>query len=274
MRLTFHSSCNMFAVITALLLSSCLNTSPLESKFKPEPAVAASQVVSSSSSLTLSSSSLEEMSSSSLDESSSSIDPDSSASLSSSSVKLPAAIVLSLTYDGPEYKGTYYSSASKPKTDYGFWIETADGRYVKTLYVNKGLLSTKHLNMEKHLPRWYAKTGIVIQSLDAQGIKSDSVWLDGISGASVLISAALTSNTVKTRWDFTDSLNIPVATGNYRFCAEVANIEKNAATTEVPVPAVYPFSDYSCGSIAYNGIELYAAAQGTTHILTFTAITE
>ena len=263
--------------LCCICLVACLETSPLESSFKPEPlAVTKSSSKPASSSQTASSfvqssavaSSI--AASSSSDTNSSSQAATSSASSSAQALPLPTALVLSLTYNGPVVSGNFYQGASKPKTDYGFWIETKDSAYVKTLKVNKGLTSTRHPSMELHLPQWFSKSGVIIQALNGQGVKEDSIWIDGISGASVMFSAALAVDVVTARWDFTDSLNLAVHPGEYRFCAEVAAIKKDSVTA----PAVTPIAEHSCGSFRYDGTDHSGSASGSTHILALTAVAE
>jgi len=135
-------------------------------------------------------------------------------------------------------------------------------------------LSGKHANMENHLPQWLSKSHVIVKALDANGIMADSIWLDGISGASVAFSTALVLNTVTARWDFTDSLNTPVHTGRYRFCSEVANIDKEGLPTDVPVPSITSIAEHSCGNFDYDGTKNAASAISTSHILSFAAVVE
>ena len=128
--------------------------------------------------------------------------------------------------------------------------------------------------MELHLPIWDAHSHIVAQAVNNQGIKVDSIWIDGIAGASVAFTTALTFNVVTARWDFTDSLNVKVTPGKYLFCAEIANIDKNGKSTDVPAPMAHPFSESSCGIFTYGGTNTSAVAALTVHMIGLTATAE
>jgi hypothetical protein len=152
------------------------------------------------------------------------------------------------------------------------------------------------------VPQWFSKTGIVIKSLDPNGLDyrrwlqaiiwpkdvTPFVWradsnkfLDGVAGASRAITPTHPENTVQAHWNFTDSLDHVVAPGTYRFCSEVANMNKIAKDLTVTpniLSSLTFLTQHTCGTFVFDGSHIPSTASisapTTANILSYTAYTE
>jgi hypothetical protein len=133
---------------------------------------------------------------------------------------------IELTLCGPFYKG----SGENCGTDYALWIETGDGRYVKTLKITREAVNVGENSSFGHLPVWAEKAGYTYKKLesdllpDTMGIP---LSLDAITQASPYFFQNDTIPQFFTaEWDLTEENGAPAASRKYRFCAEAANITR------------------------------------------------
>ncbi|MCI0474180.1 MAG: hypothetical protein L0Y76_11415, partial [Ignavibacteria bacterium] len=158
------------------------------------------------------------------------------------------SLTVTLTFKGPVAKGNYYTGYL-PKTDWSIWIKNASSQYIKTLKINTGIVKIGTYGAHAfHLPNWLSCTGDSIKDTpDADSIPDR---FDGITSASILINASLPEETVTATWDFTDINGNTVSDGDYYFCAETANIQKDSANNVVGYTLAV-FSETSNGSVSY-----------------------
>ena len=170
---------------------------------------------------------------------------------------------ITLRFRGPRYAGTFYSGIL-PATDHAVWIEDAEGQYVKTLGISKSVVSVgdyPHLN---HLPTWMVKSGTTFEALQAETEEGVAPSFDAVSGASVYFVGDVTDSTLVFEWDLTDKAGNRVSEDDFRFCAEVANITKNEATSY----EINPETTYGLMDLKEQSTTL---ADPTQHILELSA---
>ncbi len=140
-----------------------------------------------------------------------------------------SSATITLRFSGPRYAGSFYSGFL-PATDHAVWIEEADGQYVKTLGISKSVISVGDSPHLDHLPTWMAKSGTTYEALQAETEEGVAPSFDAVSAASVYFLGDVTDSTLVFEWDLKDGEGNRVLEGNFRFCAEVANIMKDEAT--------------------------------------------
>lgn len=141
-----------------------------------------------------------------------------------------SSATITLRFSGPRYAGTFYPNFF-PATDHAVWIEDAKGQYVKTLGISKSVVSVGDYSHLGHLPTWTAKSGTTFEALQAETEEGVAPSFDAVSGASVYFLGDVTDSTLVFEWDLTDKAGERVSEGKFRFCAEVANITKDEATS-------------------------------------------
>ena len=161
-------------------------------------------------------------------------------------------VLVSLTFNGPVYEGNWYSGYL-PATDHAIWIEDENNSFVTTLQLNESIVKVgEHGAHLEHVPAWTAASGESDDSLSQRVDTANGVDIpldyDGITAASVLFEGAPPPDTtIEATWDLTDYTGAEVAAGTYRFCAEVANIQKDSAATNPPPE--YVISETCCGTV-------------------------
>lgn len=162
---------------------------------------------------------------------------------------------ISLTFKGPVYQGDYYSGYL-PATDWVIWIEDDQHRYIKTLYVSKGVVTVGEYGAhEHHLGTWKEHAQIDINGTAPKGSEFIPELFDGITAASVYFTSG-NDTTITVTWDFTDSDGKTVPQGTYYFCAEVAGIEKNKSNTPDEYVVAKIINEFSYGSVIYENGEI------------------
>jgi hypothetical protein len=141
-----------------------------------------------------------------------------------------ASAIITLRFSGPRYAGSFYP-VFFPATDHAVWIEDAEGQYVKTLGISKSVVSVAQYSHVDHLPTWMAKSGTTYEVLQAETEEGVAPSFDAVSGASVYFVGDVTDSTLGFLWDLKDGEGNHVLEANFRFCAEVANITKDEATS-------------------------------------------
>jgi hypothetical protein len=145
------------------------------------------------------------------------------------------SVQVELKLKGPIYQGI--DEGATPATDYTIWIETKDSVFVKTLHITNSVVTVSQYSDLGHLPVWTQNSGTTFASLK-QELLPDTIGIpstfDGITGASPLFSKD-TTMTFTATWDLKDKSGNAVASGQYRFCAEAANITKPDAATRATV---------------------------------------
>lgn len=174
---------------------------------------------------------------------------------------LPEALTIAPNFSGPLFKGNYYSGYL-PATGFALWVEDAQGSFVKTLHVSKGMVEVglygAHTN---HLPIWEAKSGVVIDtSVSDKSLAFIPEEFDGITSASPSFGTTLPDTTLSFSWDFTDANGAAVIPGTYTFHFEAGNIEKDSV--ESGTPPVTVFSETSAGTVVY-GVNSSTVTAGT-----------
>ena len=174
-----------------------------------------------------------------------------------------SSVTVTLRFSGPRYAGSFYSGFL-PATDHAVWIEDAEGQYVKTLGISKSVVSVAQYSHVEHLPTWMAKSGTSYEALQAETEEGVAPSFDSVSGASVHFLGAVTDSTLVFEWDLTDKAGNRVSEENFRFCAEVANITKDEATS-------YQInSETNCGLMDLKE-QSATLADPTEHILALSA---
>lgn len=176
---------------------------------------------------------------------------------------LPESLTIAPTFSGPLYKGNFYKGYL-PATGFALWIEDAQGGFVKTLHVSKGMVEVglfgAHTN---HLPIWEAKSGVVIDtSVTDKSLAFIPEEFDGITSASPSFGTALPDTTLSFSWDFTDASGSAVAPGTYTFHFEAGNITKDSV--ESGTPPVTVFSETTAGTVVYGVNNSSVIAGGAT----------
>lgn len=141
-----------------------------------------------------------------------------------------SSVIVKLRFSGPRYAGTFYTGYL-PATDYAVWIEDAGFDYLKTLGISQSVVSVGKYPHLGHLPSWQAKSGITYEDLKAETESGVAPSFDAVSSASVYFQRDITDTTLVFEWDLKDSDGNRVLEGVFYFCAEVANITKDEATT-------------------------------------------
>jgi hypothetical protein len=174
-----------------------------------------------------------------------------------------SSVIVTFRFSGPRYAGSFYSGFL-PATDHAVWIEDAGGQYVKTLGISKSVVSVGDYPHLDHLPSWMAKSGTTYEALQAETEEGMAPSFDAVSGASVYFLGAVTDSTLVFEWDLKDKVGNQVSEGEFRFCAEVANITKDEATS-------YQInSETTCGLMDLKE-QSATSADPTEHILGLTA---
>ncbi|MCD6335974.1 MAG: hypothetical protein J7M27_11700, partial [Candidatus Latescibacteria bacterium] len=102
------------------------------------------------------------------------------------------------------------------------------------------------------------------EALQAETEEGIAPSFDAVSGASVYFLGDVTDSTLVFEWDLTDKAGERVSEGEFRFCAEVANITKNEA-------ASYQINgETTCGLMDLKE-QITTPADPTEHILALSA---
>ena len=174
-----------------------------------------------------------------------------------------SSATITLRFSGPRYAGSFYSGFL-PATDHAVWIEDADGQYVKTLGISKSVVSVALYSHVDHLPTWMAKSGTTYEALQAETEGGVAPSFDAVSGASVYFVGDVTDSTLVFEWDLKDGEGNRVLEADFRFCAEVANITKDEATS------YHINSETTCGLMDLKE-QSTTPADPTEHILELSA---
>ncbi len=183
------------------------------------------------------------------------------------------SVTVSVRFSGPRYAGTFYSGFL-PATDFAVWIESAAGAHLQTLKVTPQAVSVSTYSHLDHLPAWQASTGLTYEDLQAQTSSGVAPSFDGLTQASVLFADAVAETSLVFTWDLGRAAGIALESGQFRFCAEVANIVKNDAA------AYQIVAEHACGALDLAAMPLGSGApsaltvnvpQPTQHIIELTA---
>lgn len=168
---------------------------------------------------------------------------------------------ISIKTNGPVFSTDGSYSAGKEnliKTHFGIWIEDSQGNFIKTLKLNTSVPKVNKYGADKleSLPTWYEKSNV--GNTISKDITTDSIYVefDGLTSAS-LNCYGNTEDTVSAVWDFTDNDGKPVASGSYRYCAEISALlklidkEKSTADTTIYQESQYP-SYTKSGTFEYS----------------------
>lgn len=141
------------------------------------------------------------------------------------------AIQILLKLTGPRYQGTSYASTVQVTNDYAFWIEDANGNYVKTLEITPVVVTvdttSAHGSHVEHLPNWMAASGITYEDLVNQTGSGVPAMFDGITGASPYFASETDEQTLTVEWDLADADGKKIDSGVYYCCAESSNFTKD-----------------------------------------------
>lgn len=145
--------------------------------------------------------------------------------------------VITAQIAGPVYAGNFYKGYL-PLTDYAFWIEDADGNYIKTLRISKGAVNVAKTGIHaNHLPDWQKATGTASDLKVANDSLSYVLpQYDGLTSASLKLKANFDTS-LTLLWDFSDTNGTSVPEGEYYICLETANIKKDSIPGSGYVPA-------------------------------------
>jgi flagellar hook assembly protein FlgD len=110
------------------------------------------------------------------------------------------------------------------------------------------------------LPIWAQNSGA--DSVVAHTSSGVAAGFDAVTGASPKFSSSLADTTIAVTWDLRDTSGVLVPDGEYRFCAEVSNIQKDSAGTSF---ALSTTTETTCGTATVRGGAV-VSAPATAHI--------
>lgn len=145
--------------------------------------------------------------------------------------KTPETAAISITVDGPTFQSDgNYGSDGGILTHWAVWIMDAQGKYVKTLKINKSTPQVNKYGSDKlsTLPLWQALTGFTTPEDTTGKLTEEKVYkeLDAVTAASLDFSDG-SDTTVDVSWDLTDALGTKLVDGVYRVYAEFSALVKN-----------------------------------------------
>lgn len=174
------------------------------------------------------------------------------------------SVTVRLRFSGPRYAGSFYSGYL-PATDCAVWVQTASGEHVQTLAVTPTVVSVGDYSHLDHLPAWQASSGVTYAELESQTDSGVAPDFDGVTKASVLFQETAGDTTLVTQWNLEEASAGADEGTEFRFCAEVANISKDAADSYTII------SEHTCGTLDLDGPAV-TPAPTTEHILELSAV--